>query len=231
MGRVSGGERASLALESLIRRRQFRLIEGRSPDPQADLSVRVASTRCDWAAADELVSTRYAWRGYGCDSSACPARRESGDEGSPTYFTLLASRGSNTVGTVTLGVDQGKGLLVDHANWETVNQLRKVGRRVAELIRLAIKDDVDPKAVLAELFSAAYAIGRVIHQATDALIEVNPRHVAFYERIFGFARESVERVCPRVNAPAVLLRLDLASLDQKLSMPMMFEVAAEAAAA
>jgi hypothetical protein len=106
-----------------------------------------------------------------------------------------------------------------------------MGRRIAELIRLAIEDEVDPKAVLAELFSAAYAIGRVIHHATDALIEVNPRHVTFYERIFGFARESAESVCPRVNAPAVLLRLDLACLDQKLGLPLVLPVMTEAAAA
>jgi len=48
-----------------------------------------------------------------------------------------------------------------------------------------------------------------LHQCTDVLIEVNPRHVKFYQRMLGFKRVGAERLDPEVNAPAVLLRLDL----------------------
>ena len=41
------------------------------------------------------------------------------------------------------------------------------------------------------------------------MIEVNPRHVAFYRRMLGFADFGGERPCSRVGAPAVLLRLPL----------------------
>jgi len=41
------------------------------------------------------------------------------------------------------------------------------------------------------------------------LIEVNPRHVRFYERMLGFEQVAEERLDPAVQAPAVLLRLDL----------------------
>lgn len=42
------------------------------------------------------------------------------------------------------------------------------------------------------------------------IIEVNPRHVSFYESSLGFQVMSEERLCPRVNVPAVLLMLDVA---------------------
>ena len=39
------------------------------------------------------------------------------------------------------------------------------------------------------------------------VIEVNPRHAVFYKRMLGFTKLGEERQCPRVNAPAILLRL------------------------
>jgi len=80
-----------------------------------------------------------------------------------------------------------------------------------------VRDAESTKAVLAHLFRAAYLVGREVHDATDVLIEVNPRHASFYRRIFGFVRMGDEWICARVNAPAVLLWLDIASLDRKLN--------------
>jgi hypothetical protein len=51
---------------------------------------------------------------------------------------------------------------------------------------------------------------------TDVVVEVNPRHVGFYRRAFGFQPMSDVRTCERVNAPAVLLRLDVAELEGRM---------------
>ena len=48
-----------------------------------------------------------------------------------------------------------------------------------------------------------------VHRCTDALIEVNPRHVRFYEQMLGFTRAADERMDESVRAPAILMRLDL----------------------
>jgi len=40
-------------------------------------------------------------------------------------------------------------------------------------------------------------------------IEVNPRHVRFYSKLLGFVATAGERFCERVQAPSVLLRLEL----------------------
>jgi hypothetical protein len=60
----------------------------------------------------------------------------------------------------------------------------------------------------------AYLCGRVIHGVTDAFIEVNPRHATYYKRLYGFETAGSPRTCPRVNAPAVLLRLRLERIHQ-----------------
>ena len=44
------------------------------------------------------------------------------------------------------------------------------------------------------------------HSFDYVVIEVNPRHVRYYERMLGFEVIGPERMNPRVEAPAVLLR-------------------------
>jgi hypothetical protein len=59
-------------------------------------------------------------------------------------------------------------------------------------------------------------IGRKMLGVTDVVVEVNPRHVGFYKRAFGFEPISDVRTCERVNAPAVLLRLDVSRLEGRM---------------
>ena len=54
---------------------------------------------------------------------------------------------------------------------------------------------------------------------TDLLIEVNPRHVRFYQRMLGFRQLGPERACPRVGgAPAVLLWLRLKHAHEQIEL-------------
>jgi hypothetical protein len=71
--------------------------------------------------------------------------------------------------------------------------------------------------VLSSLFGAAYLVAWRRHRATDAFIEVHPRHVAFYRALLGFVVVAGERVCQRVMAPAVLLRLEIERLEARLA--------------
>ena len=51
---------------------------------------------------------------------------------------------------------------------------------------------------------------------TDILIEINPRHRAFYERLLEFEQLGSERICERVNAPAILMHLSCAKIERRL---------------
>ena len=67
----------------------------------------------------------------------------------------------------------------------------------------------DNKPVLARLFHLAYLHAHRLDGCELLVIEVNPRHVAFYRRMLGFQVRSEARLNPRVNAEAVLMTLDL----------------------
>jgi hypothetical protein len=187
----------------------------RSSVVRAAGSISVIAARTDEhrAAAWELVARRYAWRGYSCSDALTPfpdvARAQ-------FYSTLLAYRDGVPVGTVTLGVDSEAGLLVDEGNKPQVDGIRSLGRRASELVRLAIEDGAGSKQVwLALLESLNYLCWR-IHDLNDIFIEVNPRHVTFYRRIFGFRVIAPLRKCVRVGAPSVLMRLRREMLQSKL---------------
>jgi hypothetical protein len=161
--------------------------------------------------ASRLVQARYSWRGYLTPGDDAPA----GFEGR-CAVTLIAETGGATVGTVTIGLDGPHGLLADQSYAEEVSALRARGRRVCELGRLALAEQADTKTVLSILFSLAYGVGKALQDVTDVFIEVNPRHVAFYRRVFGFVTDAGERFCERVQAPAVLLRTSVEQLEMRL---------------
>ena len=74
-----------------------------------------------------------------------------------------------------------------------------VGRPLPQILKFALP------LVLGTLFHLAYIHGRLIRGATDLVIEVHPRHASFYRRMLGFRIIGAERICPRVDAPAVLM--------------------------
>jgi len=210
--------------EALIRARTSSKIEGlpsrrtRPVQPTSvarELNATIATSREELRAAGDLVMRRYAWRGYIVDARTldCPAPGEATD----SAITLIASDASGeTVGTLTLGLDGPEGLLVDDVYGTELNAIRADGRRLCELTRLAVDEGADSRTVLAALFSLAFLIGRALHKATDVFIEVNPRHAAFYERALGFVVAAGERICERVKAPSVLLRLEAEKLEARL---------------
>lgn len=175
---------------------------------RGDYSIRLtdSSERRNETAA--LIRRMYSWRGYNTESAAVSSHNRS---------TLEAFNGQNLVGTVTLGVDSEKGLLVDELYEEKINALRAKGKKVCELSKLAIDPQYSSKELLASLFNLAYIHGRIIHKATDFVIEVNPRHTGYYKRMLGFRQIDEMRTCQRVNAPAVLLHLELDYVDAQVS--------------
>ena len=166
-------------------------------------------------AAEHLVRRRYAWRGYRASNDDCD-RTTAFAEGRPV--TLLAEDGGRLLGTLTVRPDSPHGLLAEESYSTEIERLRGAGRRVGELVKLAVEEGVDWKAALNALVQSAYLITRVVHALTDVLIEVNPRHVRFYERVFGFVVAASERLCVRAGAPSVLMQLDLVQFGRRLQL-------------
>jgi hypothetical protein len=166
-------------------------------------------------AAEHLVRRRYAWRGYRASNDEFDSLTD-WMEGQPV--TLLAEDGGRLLGTLTVRPDSPHGLLAEESYGTEIERLRSEGRRVGELVKLAVEEGVDWKAALNALVQSAYLVTHVVHALTDVLIEVNPRHVRFYERVFGFVVAAAERLCARAGAPSVLMKLDLAQFGRRLEL-------------
>ncbi len=108
------------------------------------------------------------------------------------------------------------GLPADEIFGDKLDALRAQGRRLCEPSRLAFEKNVT-KRVFASLIHISYIYSHNIHGFTDYVIEVNPRHVMFYKRMLGFHDFGEERACPRVGAPAVLLRLPLDYMGEQIA--------------
>lgn len=171
-----------------------------------EFKVRLATTEDRRKAASLLIEKMYSWRGY----EANPLGQD------PNKITLVAYQDDKVVGTLTLGLDSPDGMVVDQLYKNEADQLRAQGRKICDVTKLAVDQDIKSKSVLGALFHLSVIYGRNIHHATDFLIEVNPRHALFYQRMIGFVPFGEEKLCPRVNAPAVLLKLDLAYADEQV---------------
>jgi len=144
-------------------------------------------------------ATKQAWRGY---KIAWHAKHQ------PNRITLVASHGTSPMATISIGFDSPDGLLIDDLYRAEVDALRNAGGRICEFTKLAVDGAIRSKRVLATLFHIAYIYSHRMNGFSDLFIEVNPRHVRFYEQMLGFKQFGPERLNSRVNAPAVLLRLD-----------------------
>ena len=174
-------------------------LDEQSQVDETHFKIRLANTEGWRSTASYLIERRYAWRGY----KVSPVT-----ETSPNLITLAAFDKERLVATITVGTDSSNGLVVEKLYPNEVRALRANGALLCEFTKLAVDNLVRSKLVLAAIFHIAYIHARYLRGATDLLIEVNPRHVKFYKAMLGFEILGPERIDPRINAPAVLMRLE-----------------------
>ena len=161
--------------------------------------VRLASSDSHRSAASFLLKKMYEWRGY----EASPL------EDNPNRVTLVASVSDLHIGTISMGFDSPIGLLVDDLYKDQTDLMRAQGGLLVEFIKLAVDSNLKSKRVLAALIHIAVIYAHRLRGFTDLFIEVNPRHVKYYEKTFGFKQVGPRRLNPRVNAPALLMWISL----------------------
>lgn len=176
-----------------------------------DYKVRLADSNGQRSEVRMLVNRMYSWRGY----KVMPTDKW---EDRANQITLEASTADQLFSTLTVTLDSQSGLAVDDLYGDKSRILRRQVPRLCEFTRLAADPRYSSKEALASLFHLAYIYARLIHGASDALIEVNPRHVGFYRRMLGFVDAGPERMCPRVQAPAVLMHLDLKYVAKQIAV-------------
>lgn len=173
-----------------------------SPLRSSGLVIRRVSNSHEQLTADQLVRRMYAWRGYRAE--AVKPSLSSSDR-----VTLAAWQGNELAATLTLSRDNGTGLLCESLYEDEIAKLRAKKRQICEYSRLATDPEFSSPVLLKKFFRAAYFFSRSHFSASDAVVEVNPRHCRYYEREWGFKRLGPLRICPRVDAPAILLHRNL----------------------
>ena len=169
---------------------------------QAEFDIRPVAGIDEMLACDQLVRRMYAWRGY---LAATPEHsRHNGRQ-----IVLAAWQDGELAATVTLTGDGDEGLLCETLYPDETIRLREQSRHLCEYSRLATDPRLSSPDLLDAFFRSAYHIAQINFGATDAVVEINPRHRRYYERELGFNQIGPRRTCPRVNAPALLLHRDL----------------------
>lgn len=168
---------------------------------------RVAPVGEAWqqASADALVRRRFAWRGYNTD--ALDYRSTAANR-----LTLAAWLGDELTATLTLVRDSVDGLQTETLYAHELARLRRPGRMLCEVARLAVDPDYSCPRLLRALFAGAFEHGRDCFAASDVVIGVNPRHATYYQRRMGFRQIGARRHYPRVDAPVVLLHQTLVEM-------------------
>lgn len=176
---------------------------------ERNFSIRVASDRASREKAFRLAHEVYV-------SSHLIDSHPSGMLISPydaeDVLVLIAeNREGEMLGTISLIFDSHKGLPCDAIYKNELMPLREQGRKLIEVSRFAIRENLEnSNLVIAELSNLVLIFARRVRHFTDLVIEVNPRHAIWYRRMLYFQPFGGERPCHRVKgAPAVLLRLDL----------------------
>jgi hypothetical protein len=182
------------------------------PDGQGgplNFKIKAAECRERRGLINRLLTSRYAWRGY--QEVHLPT------DPSVNRFTLTALQDGAVIGTITVGFDGEERLGAEVAFGDEVQALRQDGFKLCEFTRLAIDPNVGSKRVLAALFHVAYIVAHRLRGHDTLLMEVNPRHQRYYERMLGCQVMADERINKSVNAPAVLMGTAFSLIRQRIA--------------
>ena len=172
------------------------------------VTIRLANDNCQRKDANILLNRMYSWRGYGSHHEIVE---------SPSHTTFTASSNEGLLGTITLAVDSANGLAADELFKDVIDKFRACpGANVCELTKFAFETTKPSKPMLASLFHLIFIYGQHAFGCTDVFIEVNPRHVRFYEHMLGFKRIGDLKDNTSVAAPAQLMWLSVAHIRSQI---------------
>jgi hypothetical protein len=166
------------------------------------LEIRPVASYREENDCNALVHRMYAWRGYRLGP---PSKHSSRDQ-----LTLGAWQDGELAATLTVARDLGNNLLSEALYPTEITELRAKARSICEYSRLAIDPIFSSGKLLGSFFQMAYNLAHTHFRVSDAVVEINPRHRRFYEREMAFSLLGSLRVCPRVDAPALLMHRNMA---------------------
>lgn len=174
-----------------------------------NVAIRLVETHDKIDAACDLINDRYSWRGYGANHRILF---------DAYHLTFTAEVDDKVVGTITLAIDSPQGLAADRTFRDEIDGFRALpGTKVCELTKFAFDPHVHSKELMAALFHIVFVYGHRTYGCSDLFIEVNPRHVRFYEAMLGFERLGTLVTNESVSAPAQLMWLKVAAIREYIN--------------
>ena len=205
--------RKEIANANTPRERGFLLYDGVFTDKQSSsersFEIQLALTQDQRDGAEELINEMYAWRGYGSDHRLSEASN---------CFTFNAVVDGKVAGTLSLTVDENTVLAADNTFGDALDRIRAMpGVQICELTKFAFSPSTAPMHVIASLFHTIFIFGTQRFACTDLFIEVNPRHIRFYQVLLGFTLVGQLRPNASVGAPSQLMRLRVSDIGKYIS--------------
>lgn len=191
----------------------FLLYDGVFVDKQSlaerNFEIQLAVTPQQRQDSEDLINQMYSWRGYGSDHRLSDAAN---------CFTFNAVVDGKVAGTLSLTVDMSTKLAADATFEDVLDEIRGAGAaQVCELTKFAFCPSVAPMHVIASLFHTIFIFGTQKFACTDLFIEVNPRHIRFYQVLLGFSLVGELRANVSVGAPSQLMRLRVQDIGRYIS--------------
>jgi hypothetical protein len=168
------------------------------------IDFRIADSGAQRVSASALINRMYSWRGYSSNHEVAAK---------PDGSTFTVWSDEKIIGTLTLTVDSEAGLSIDKTFAKELKPFRAhPGASLCELTKFAFDPSPNSRPLMASLFHIIYLYGIRCFDCTDLFIEVNPRHVRFYEIMLGFVRVGPLKTNSAVDAPSQLMRLRVSDI-------------------
>lgn len=179
-------------------------------------NIKIAETRDELAQSFALVYKEYLASGY--IKSPHPSEMHLNIYNFLPATCIYIFRSYLTViSTLTQIFDSEQfGLPMDDLYRPELDALRAQNRKITELSALATPKETRWCNLMVFLSKTMFEYSRLT-KVHDICIMVNPKHVNFYKTMFLFDDFGSERFYEGVGAPAVALRIDMDTIEGKLS--------------
>lgn len=196
-----------------VRLRRSSLLKAKLDDIDRP-NIKIAETRDELSQSFALVYREYLASGY--IKTPSPAEMHfSVYNFLPATCVFIYRSYLTVISTLTQIFDSELfGLPMDSLYRAQLDELRAQGRRISELSALATPREVRWCNLMVFLCRMTFEYSRM-KKIDDICIMVNPKHVSFYKTLFLFEDFGPERFYGAVGAPAVALRINMDSIQEK----------------
>jgi hypothetical protein len=190
----------------------------------SNLTVRTANEFDELMKAYRLVYKEYQARGYCKENSSqihythyCML---------PDARTFVLEDEEKLLGTVSIVIDSPCGLPMEKLFSKEVRNLRKPGRRLAEVTLLSLDSDIFSRSRYSltdfKKFTALFRLFKIMINyavyagVTDVLITVHPKHKKLYSYLQFNSIGTVQSYAQACGNPGLPMQLDLENAEQNL---------------